>query len=245
MAFFNRKEVEISLGDRAPLLLNFLRKVEARLYIPELCITSAIRTFSDQARIMWDLSRTHDGFNALYNMYTEPGKIVLRLYQKLRSNGGIIDSAAIATGAAKIEELFNKGMFVSKHLFNPKDPNRFVFDIPSKGLTDSHFRGLKAYFESLDDSVKVIDERNGTNNCMHVELPGYVVDGSLIAKQPLIQQSPKVVSKPAQPKNFPQPSIALPLPSELPGLSTPANYLPVYQQVNKKDSNTRQNKIGR
>jgi hypothetical protein len=108
--------------------------------VRDVIITSTTRTPKDQARIMFQNIEDH-GVDMQLELYKEPGKRVVAVYQSLKGISGITDDQIKIGMENKIIEVGSQN--VSRHCANPWE--RSVFDVAPSSVPDEN----KPAFEAM------------------------------------------------------------------------------------------------
>lgn len=136
-------------------------------------ITSTFRTYQRQAELM--LKNAKINLNSQYKLYGYYGQRVLDIY---KNNAHLSDQELLPMMVDKIESFHSAGNKVSRHCVSPEDyVNYNVFDlgVNSNRALNPQFDGdiFNAALKDLSQQgfiELVIDERNKSNSCWHVEI---------------------------------------------------------------------------
>lgn len=150
-------------------------------------ISSTLRTFADQARIMYDNCASFPDADSVDSLrsargwgYAAPGREVEGLYYKNLSLGR---DATIAAMEARIEEIYRKGIRVSLHCVSEADYKaNNILDIPYSSVINSGRKNFEVALMGMSQEVQnvrykrpiageiYINKLIVENRCWHLEI---------------------------------------------------------------------------
>lgn len=150
-------------------------------------ISSTLRTFDDQSRIMYNNCASYSGATSVDSLrsargwgYAAPGKEVETVYYEKQSEG---KDATIAAMKAKIESLYKQNKKVSLHCVSEADyKKRNILDIPYSSVLSNKLRDFETSLMGMTNEIKnaryprpivgeiYIDKLIIEDKCWHLEI---------------------------------------------------------------------------